>query len=561
MKKFLLLLTLCVLLLGVLPGAALAASVEDLTALASYYPADTVVFAAIRSDAAYLETLNGLLTRIERRTDSPIMTIEDMLNQSLSVNNLSFEDDIRPWLGDSIALGVRDLNSRFSPGFMIAVDVTDNAALAALLDNAAQDSSSGEEYTQYEFDGAVLRLYGNVLLVSQTEQMLDDAAEGDRLSDSEDFSATLALLPEPDYNAVIYLQTNEIMDLLREQMAAQAAQTGMDLAMFDQFNVAGSEAVGLTVINDLGFAIDIAARPAEEVNPDFAPATDSAPLDLGFAARVPAGAWLYMQDTNFGDDVRRSINLLAFVMEMGIDQQVAQSMARGQQIPAFLDQLDRNDVRAFINLAFAGFTGLNFENDVLANLDGNIAMYLGLVENEELGYAPEMGVVAEMDGDASQHIFDSLQNALNQYEANFSVEGNVITIPSPARLMAPSDADIPELDNPALDLLLGYNDEVFAAGTRTAVQFSLDPGDASLATNPNFVAAQDYFLPDAETLLFADLAPVIRFIDDEVASQASQYGNDALKVLSLFDSASITSRVDDDGTALARAVIVLHPAE
>ncbi len=565
-KKFLFLLGLCVLLLGLLPTLALATSVEGLTALATFFPADTVIFAAIRSDDDFIESVNNVLRRIERRTDNPIMTVQDILNQTISVNSgLTFEDNIRPWLGDTIAVGVQDFSARTGPSYVVAVSVTDSDLLAALLELGAMDSSSGEEYTQYDFPSTSVRLYGNVLVVSVRGDILDSFAEGDRLSDSEDFSATLELLPESDYNAIVYIQTAEIMAALPAQMEAANTRdvvtvfcsTDAAMQIFNQFSARGSQALGFTVVNEWGFAMDFVSRAAEGLNPELSPATDAAPLDFGFAANIPADAPLYVQDTNVGEDVRRAINLLALVFELGIDQSIADATASGEQVNQFMDSINRNDVRAFINLAFAGFTGLNLENDVLANLNGNTGIYLRFLSDEVGPFTTDGAIVAEMDGDASERIFNSLNDALTQYEADFSVDDQVITLRLP--MPTPEDPTIDVAVHPTMDLLLGYNDDVFVVGTRSAAEYSLNPDGDSLADTEEFSAAQAYFLPDAETLLYIDLNFLVPFIDDNLMSNQSQYGNDALKALSLFTSASITSRVDDDGTAAGRAVITLRP--
>jgi hypothetical protein len=552
-KKFLVLLTLCVLVLGILPTVQ-AVSIEDLTALARFFPEDTVMFGAIRSDDAYIDDLNTLLERISRRTDSPIINIQQTINQSLVYSGLTFEDNIRPWLGDTMALGVREFNS-FSGGEFFAVfEVTDRDPLVELLEDTSADSDSGEEYTQYEYDTAVMRLYGDALIVSSTEDMLDNAGEGGRLNESDDFTAALGLLPEADYDLAIYVQTATLIELQREQMEAMGNDAAMDT--FDQFNVNGSIAIGFTVLESLGYAVDIGVLPSAESNPEFAADTDAPELDFGLAENVPAAAALYIQDTNFGDDVRRAIDILALTMEMGIQQNA--DMRLDGETNEFLESIEANDIRAFITLGFAGFTGMNLEDDVLANLNGNIGMYLGFIDDETLGLLPDGAFIAQMDEDAAQNIFEHAHDALTEFDAQFTIDDNIITMPQPLRLLLQNDIDAETLASPAFDLLFGYSDDLFAIGTRSAVQFSLDPGDATLSEEPNFVAAQDFFLPEAETLFYANLVPLVPIIDDELMSEASQYGNDALKVLSLFNSASITSRINEDGSGVTRAVLVLR---
>jgi len=65
LKRLGLLLTLMGLL--VISGVSAARSPQELTALASYYGEDNVIFASIRTDPGFFETLDGVGLRQRRR--------------------------------------------------------------------------------------------------------------------------------------------------------------------------------------------------------------------------------------------------------------------------------------------------------------------------------------------------------------------------------------------------------------------------------------------------------------------------------------------------------------
>ncbi|NWF69042.1 MAG: DUF3352 domain-containing protein [Chloroflexi bacterium] len=558
MKKLMLLLGLCLVVLGALPLTASAVAVEELTVLSAYFPADTVMFAALRSDDGYLETLNSVIARLQQRVDQPVQTIQDALDETIGGigDDATFAEDVRPWLGSTIAIGARNLDSRFGPTVVLALAVTDREAAAAFIASRPNVTASEEDgYTEFTTGAEqAFRLYDQALLFAERAVMLDEISEGDRLNSSEDFTATLTLLPEPDYNIVLYVQSSALFDLLRVQAAVEGADA-MTEAMLAQMGSVGSVAVGLAVLDGRHFTIDAASRASADTDAAMLPATDAPAVDLSVAGRVPAGAPLVIFATDLGRNIRHAIDMLGMALEMGIDQEIA--MNTGQDMPPFIANLDVNDVRAFINLAFAGFTGLNLENDVLANLNGTTAFFAGWLPDEALDIIPDLGMVTQMDDAASANILTSLQDALTQYEADFSVEGSVLTLPWPLREALRQDFPDADLSNPALDMLIGYNGGFFALGTRPAVEFSLNPGGASLADDAAFVEAQTYFLPDSESIAYIHLTPIVEFIDDEMNPRASQSGNDALKVLSLFTSGSISGRVDDDGTSYQRLVLTL----
>ena len=201
MKKtlilFLLLLTLST---GILP--ALAVPVTELNDLARYFPSDTVVFVATRSDDAYLESLDSLVLRIADALPAgavPAGTVTEALDEALGRADppLDFQEDIRPWLGDTAALGVLEIPvqdgsaTRFmeerqldeDAPMLIALAITDREAATEFFENAMSRDPDLEvtrtdeaDFTLIETsDPAALIVRDDVLLITN---MPDQIAPG-----------------------------------------------------------------------------------------------------------------------------------------------------------------------------------------------------------------------------------------------------------------------------------------------------------------------------------------------------------------------------------------------
>ena len=151
-------------IIGVLP--ALATPIAELNDLARYFPADTPIFAAVRTDDAFFSELDGLVAKVAAALPPgtiPPVTIVDALDMALADANppMSFQEDIRPWLGDTIAFGVleipaedgaatRMLRRRTFDGeapVLVAVAITDRAAVTDFFVNGMTEADVEFERT------------------------------------------------------------------------------------------------------------------------------------------------------------------------------------------------------------------------------------------------------------------------------------------------------------------------------------------------------------------------------------------------------------------------------
>ncbi|MBC7809804.1 MAG: DUF3352 domain-containing protein, partial [Burkholderiales bacterium] len=226
MKKLTLILMLAVVALGLLPATVVMATpVDELTALAAYYPASTVAFAGLRVDDAYIATLDDLIAELDGKLPDEMMapfSFQSQLNDfasQVSGGEGDFDTEVRSWLGDTAAVGLIDLDAiDETPHYLIVLSVTDAIPAEELIGTITDftdfgQAEEGEDYILWEAGdgmsgGGSILLADDVLLIAQDTETVMAAYElnGDgTLAGSDDFDAALALLPETDYNIVAYL--------------------------------------------------------------------------------------------------------------------------------------------------------------------------------------------------------------------------------------------------------------------------------------------------------------------------------------------------------------------
>lgn len=203
MKKLLLL--LLALLLSA--PAVIAAPTADLVALARYAPSDSLAFAAIRTDDAYLQTLDSLFTTVAAKLPSgivpPGIALQPLLNLAAQqITGQDFATGIRTWLGDTAALAVLSPNPdsrNFQLGLLAAISITDRAAAEAFVTKlsalANLTPAPGDGYTLFEGAGGVLNVLVGKDVILIGSSTVDLRAVYANVSDS--------LLANPEFNQTL----------------------------------------------------------------------------------------------------------------------------------------------------------------------------------------------------------------------------------------------------------------------------------------------------------------------------------------------------------------------
>lgn len=584
MRKLWLMSLLALLALGVVAGPTLAAPVSDLTALAAEFPDTTIFFTAFRTDDGLLETLDGVIGQARELLPSgaiPPVRLEGLLDEALSlIGQGGFREVVRPWLGQTAALGLTWDTATGMPGFLLAVAITDQSAAAAFAENLLQQSGSEYEtdeqngytlYTDPRGEGAfsigeeVLFL---TLTTSDVPGLRDDFAP---LSASADFTAVLAQLPADDYSLVAYMNSPALVALSQQMMPVGMSETEAMQQVGEQFfESVGSSAVGLTIFDGRSLVMDTVqalGSPTTLQDAGFDLTMPTTAIDPAFAAYIPADAPLVIQGTELNISVSTGFHNLRVLG--GLIQKQMQALP--------VDELDE-DVRwmrvvnpgallvRFATLSFTGLTGLNLEQDVLPWMDGDYAAYLRLLPlppDSEAEATPDFAFLIEAsDAAGPAALVDSIAATLDDYAVTFferqDISGPALVFSGLIPAMSPEHETAMRAIR-ELDLIVGSSDNLLVAGTRSAATYSLDPQGDVLADSPAYAEALSYALDGAQQFWFMNTRAFVPVIDTLIAREtgrSQQDMRDARILAGLLSSGSISAVAHADG-AVARFVLTL----
>ncbi len=571
MKKLLLLIIVCLLLsLGIVPIRA--ATPGDLTMLADYVADDVQMFVAFRTDAGYVETLDGVFGRI-----ATVMPGAGDVNLSTVLNDAAaqiepgstFRRVFRSWLGDSGAIILADAQSGQQP--IIALSVTDTKRAETFLDKITTSSNAGATYVKARRRDGVVYTPSNRF--SPTYRLTDVALliytdtpagllvrNGTSLADSRRFQDALARLPGDDYNILAYLDVFPSFAALAPMMNQQMQQTGLNLFDFTAlFRAFGPQVFGLTIEQGRVLTIDIAQSITDIATYEHGTGmayTERDALNLDFARFVPSNAALVVHDQDFGASLLLALWLLETIGEQ-LDAQYDTQDIRGDELGLLL--LD--DTITFLRLTFKGLTGQTL-NDGIGWMTGDFAVYVSAGVAGDLPTFDAGLIIENTDAAAAEAFFVGQQWALRDLNIYYAQDGDTLIIPGIRQIaenFLPEDfAQLPLMDN--LELMMGVNDDVLTFGTRPATEMVL-AGDGGLNDNAIFADAADHFLPNTESLWYVNFVP-LRDVVEFAAENGSRDTEQLAQVISLLESASISMTITPERRGLASVTrLVLTLAE
>lgn len=507
LKKSLLLVV--ALLLLIVP--TVSAQTVTTSGLDAYFPQDTALYATIRTDAGYIETLDAVLGRFAPLTAAAAPGIEisasGLLNLlSFQAFGAGFQNGIRPWLGDSIAAGIMDANG---DSVLIVVEITDRARVEELATTTVMPDAIGITQGDYTvFSDGMATTYAavgdSVLVLATSPDLLPVAGmPAANLTGNTAYTGAVGALTAESYNILMYVNTPAFSD-----SALAPGQLPVDAAA-----AVGPTLIAATILDGDSLAIDIVQDTAGTVS-----FTGMAAVDPAFMANVPASAGLLVHGTNLKSTFD---SLIQFARSSDPESDIDASIA---QIEQGVQQL----------------TGLSFENDILGLLTDDYVLYMSYAvpqpgmpslltssvfpgEPVELGL--DFGIVVEnVDPARAQTVVDALAGLAQATSENLGATvgremiggANALTI----------EIAVPPVSKP-VSLVIGANERVFVMGTRLGALAALE-GSGGLNADATFAVANQYALPDANSVWYMDDSGII-LMGDALAGLApaidSVFGN------------------------------------
>jgi hypothetical protein len=481
-------------LLLLLPTLVLAqGDLEGVAAMARYFPANTVVFTAVRTDEAFLDQLDSLLQpafQMAEATGTSATSLREALNMGLANANTDL-DTLMAWLGDYAATGatpqgLQSTGSTPAQGFYIAVEVADRAGAEAFLESALPSgyaSTQEDDFTLFTNDASGapnVAVSDDLLLVYPAGEALPTLTREARLDSSSDFQTAIGALPAGNYSLLIY-----------SDASAMAQGVPLDPGGNLTFDTAPL-AVGFTILDGRTFTIDSAQLPLEG-------AAVSAPtaIDPDFARFIPGNSSVVIHATDLTTLYDTTIDF-ADRMNSGSAGSPAPS-AQVTQVFAMMGI----DLQADLLDWTTGDYALFFRTNILDVISS--AVTSGTPDLQGLESRIDLGLVIEAtDPDKARAFAVRLDTLIGQMVtgqqgvsvSSETIGGVEVTVLS---LSAPVDPRT----TITIDLLLGVTDDVFFFATRPAAE-TIISGDGMLTGNRSFAEAQGYLLPNPTTVVYAD---------------------------------------------------------
>ena len=440
-------------------------------------PPDAVVYleADISGDGDQPAKLDALLSELGEipLLGTPVEP-KDLIAQALEDSaadsgvDFSFTEDVEPWLGDTVAIGVRSLDEE-EPGIVLSIAVDDEEIARDALERitAQEDGSKptaeeydGVSYSLSEADDFAVGIFDEMLVLSTAGEFeaAVDASRGDSLADEDAVGEAFDALPEERLASAFV----NVEGAVESEVNTEAEQVRLDGVREAVPELLEPVAVG-AIAGERSLALDVAVPHGEDA-PDF-PGTSKlaeAPADafaaLGFAAlgeqlasiveRVEplAGA----EAGSLGEDFERAVGVPLDEALAGIGDSVA--YVRGELPEEFVATFD------------ASLAG---EGDVLERL---LAGVEALAAQDDTVLGPAIGGGTGFSAEPTPEVADS--SPVKFINAELGDE---------LRVLAASDRELAEQAPPA----------------------------ETLGDTDRFQAAGDALSDDFEMVGFADLEPIL----------------------------------------------------
>ncbi len=600
MRKWTLLSMLLGLMLTLMVGSAQATLIDERPRLAEYYPEDTLAYLTMRTDAGYIETLDAVLGQVNENIGGdiipPDLSVADLLDfATLNFLGTDFDSSIGAWLGDQAAIGLLSLDMTHNePDALAAIEVTDRTAAVEFLGAAfpSWTATDEDDYTLFKTSGMDVGLVSNdVMLIGNQTQRAYEGYEVS-LAEADSLHTVTATLPADNYNIFAYLNSVEINTQSAAMMEAQMEMLGFELpAEIADLMTAGSptsySGFGFTILDGRSLVLDVVSVAEQQgLNSALAGAdVKQDPVNLDFAAHIPSNAQFVMLDNGLSTDFQSVIELLNLLaplanelihlsVDIAVDFGDSNNMDEKEQMA--LDLLNMINISGinvggilvnYVNQLYAGFTGLNFQKEVIGWMSGDYSLHLSLINVEsDLIISLDGGMnVENTNPEAAAYMLERLTQAANLYRLENNTEsignGQALVVPALLRAIAPLLVDDPEIviNTPELDFLVGLDDKILTSASRPSAEAALNPteGETLLNQEAFSYAVDNLILEDSILVWYIGLPPLVKTLHSMDTLIPQQELNQIVFALGQVESLTMSGNLPSNEAMMIRFTVTL----
>jgi hypothetical protein len=447
-------------------------------------PKNTLVYlsAQVRPEGDQKEAVDSIARKV-LGVDDPGKRIQTLLDESIkeSDSKLTYEDDIKPWLGQRAAFALTSLGS--------GQNDTQAAAILASKDNGkAQDAidKAGDEETpkavKREYEGIDYRVSDDTALglvddfvVVGTEpgfKAVVDASKGDALTDDQPYSD--AAKDTGDKLGFGFVDTQALLSALGSSGQLPGGAESLQ-GLLGAANQPITLSLAATATRITLEAVAAATKAAEAKQSDLLP-------------ELPGDSWLALGLSGLGTSIKNTLNQFGGGVGAGLVETASQQIKQA--------------------------TGLDLEKDILPTF-GDLAVF---VRGSGILTVGGGVVIKPEDPAAARRVLDKLPRLIRQVGAGDGVKVASATVGG-ARGFRVTLPDFPG----SIDAVLKGNRLVIAY-TDAATREALAP-KSKLADSPDFQSATSS-LGGAVPALFLSFPPIADLASaasPESAAQIKQY--------------------------------------
>jgi hypothetical protein len=446
--------------------------------LASLAPAETPVFiqGVVRPEGELRTNIEDMVQNVAGI--DPGQQIVNQIDSGLAEQNLTWEDDISPWLGENAAIFISGFQGSEVETGAALVETTDTGAAEDFVAKLAETESDVREA---EYDGISYRTDGDTavglvddVLVVGDEQALKasvDASGGDSLADDSQFSETIDRAPS-DSLADVYVNVDDFVAAVQRELDPQSKQ------FFEAFagQSEGASALASAVVPS-----------ADRIEIDFLSNASGEDVEVGgvtdFLGSFPGDAWAAFAVPDVGARLSEAIDQ---VDRTGIPPDVP---------PGALKQ----------QLSQAGF-----DVERLASAVGDVGLFVNGTDQATIGGALVVTTDDQAAAESALRDLSRLARESGTPGLRPTPGGTGFTIRDPEEL------------GPRPLVVEAAEGRIVVAYGQGAADAALRGGGDTLDSSETFGAAAEA-LGDAEPAGFVDFAPIIQLAESLGASEDPDY--------------------------------------
>jgi hypothetical protein len=434
---------------------------------AAIVPANAPIYleASVNPSANQKAAFNSLSQKI-LGVPNPGDKIIELINKSAKKDGVTYEKDIKPWLGEKVAVEATRLGSGNSSAFAVIIDTTNpDKALAAIQKGQTVTKGKVGDVSYIKTnDDTYAGTIDNYLVIGNREGFADVAAaqKGDKLADQPNFKAARAKAPN-ERLAYLYVGIDPLV-----KYAALTSDTLKSQAGTLKGLIGGIHAVSAWLIAaPSSVEIDVTTVPNKFGSGGGAPS--AFPL-----AKAPGDAWAAATIRNVGPLLTKELNQLG---------QIGASSS-GQNFQQILDQLK-------------AATGLDVHEDLLSWM-GDAGAFVRGTSLTDLGAA----VVIKSNNPAkSQAAIGKIDDLLTRIGRNAAK----LDVPGGTGIEISTTATGPKVQ------IAAVGQYFYIAFGNGALEDAMHPS-TTLDSTPNFNAAVASLKGTAPSV-YVDLQTVFGFVE------------------------------------------------